>query len=190
MKVKTYRKLHSLLVPSFVLFFLIMSFSGLVLAWKKNSAGILIPDAKHGLSTDMQSWLPVDSLAKFAKKALKETVSADISVEISKIDIRPSKALAKFIFKEKYYQVQLDCTTGKVLSVDRRHADLIEQIHDGSIIDHIFELSGSPVKLFYSSLLALIALFMSVTGFIIWNKRRNKIKLKKITYEDIFCRFN
>ena len=179
MKVKTYRKLHRLLVPSFVLFFFIMSFSGLLLAWKKNSAGVLLPNTKVGLNTDMQTWLLLDSLTKIAKQSLKEHVSEDISTGISKIDIRPNKTVAKFIFKENYYQVQVDCSTGKVLSVDRRHSDWIEQIHDGSIIDHIFSVKGEPAKLIYSSLLAIAALFMSATGFIIWNKRRKKIKLKK-----------
>lgn len=178
MKVKTYRKIHSLLVPAFVLFFLIMSFSGLVLAWKKNSVGILLPDTKTGLKADMQMWLPLDSLTKIAKQTLKGNAPEGISTDISKIDIRPNKAVAKFIFKERYYQVQIDCTTGKVLSIDKRHSDWIEQIHDGSIIDHVFDIKGEPTKLVYSTLLALAALFMSVTGFMIWNKRRKKLSLK------------
>ncbi|MEN8120518.1 MAG: PepSY domain-containing protein [Bacteroidota bacterium] len=177
-KVKTYRKLHRFLVPFFVIFFLLVSLSGLILAWKKNSAGILLPQTEDGLSSDMQKWLPMDSLNFVAVQCLKDSVSNELSTELSKIDLRPKKGVAKFIFENHYYEVQVDCASGKVLSLKKRNADWIEAIHDGSIIDRIFSIKGDPVKVIYSSTLSLAALFMTYTGFFIWNKRRKKVKMK------------
>ena len=180
MKVKTYRKLHRVLVPSFALFFLFVSLSGLVLAWKKNSSGILLPKTEQGLSSDMGKWLPMDSLRTIAVYSLKNSGLNKYSTEIAKIDLRPKKGVAKFIFEEYYYEVQVDCTSGKALSLKKRNADWVEEIHDGSIIDRFFNIKGDPIKVIYSSALSLVAIFMTVTGFIIWNKRRKKINNKII----------
>jgi len=177
-KVKTYRKLHRVLVPSFALFFLFVSLSGLILAWKKNSAGILLPKTEQGLSSDMQNWLPMDSLHTIAVYSLKDSGLNEYSTEIAKIDLRPKKGIAKFIFEHHYYEVQVDCTSGKILSLKKRNADWIEEIHDGSIIDRFFNIKGDPVKVIYSSALSFGALFMIITGFIIWNKRRKKMNNK------------
>lgn len=178
MKVKTYRKLHRVLVPSLALFFLFVSLSGLILAWKKNSAGILLPKTKQGLSSDMQNWLTMDSLRSIAVYSLKDSVLNEYATEIAKIDLRPHKGVAKFIFEHHYYEVQVDCTDGKILSLKKRNADWIEEIHDGSIIDRVFNIKGDPVKIIYSSALSLGAIFMTFTGFILWNKRRKKINNK------------
>ena len=180
-KVKTYRKLHRVLVPFFVIFFLIVSLSGLILAWKKNSASILLPKTEKGLSSDMEKWLPMDSIRSIAVLSLKNFSLNEHAAEIKKIDIRPQKGIAKFIFKYHYYEVQVDCTSGKVLSLKKRNADWIEAIHDGSIIDQIFSIKGDPVKVIYSSALSLAALFMIITGIIIWNKRRKKVNKKRGT---------
>ncbi|OQY02296.1 MAG: hypothetical protein B6I20_07070 [Bacteroidetes bacterium 4572_117] len=179
MKVKTYRKLHRVLVPVLVLFFLIVSVTGLVLAWKKHSTGILLPETEKGASSKMDNWLQLDSLSTIAALCLKDSISGNISARIAKIDIRPQKGIAKFIFEDHYYEIQLDCTDGKILSVGKRNSDWIEEIHDGSIVDRVFDLKGDPVKVFYSTIIALASLFMSITGIIIWNKRRKKLNIRK-----------
>lgn len=180
-KVKTYRKLHRVLVPFFVLFFLFVSLSGLILAWKKNSSGILLPNTVEGQSSDMSKWLPMDSVRAIAIQSLKDSGLNEHATEIAKIDLRPKKGIAKFIFEDHYYEVQVDCTSGKILSLKKRNADWIEEIHDGSIIDRIFSIKGDPIKVTYSSALSLAALFMTLTGFIIWNKRRKKVNKKEKT---------
>ncbi len=54
---------------------------------------------------------------------------------IDRLDVRTDKGIVKFTFKEHFFGLQLDATTGNVLKVERINADLIEQIHEGSIVD-------------------------------------------------------
>ena len=44
--------------------------------------------------------------------------------------------MVKFVFVEGYWGVQLDCTTGELLHLERRPADFIENLHDGSFFDY------------------------------------------------------
>ena len=62
MKIKTYRKLHSSIVVFLIGFFVLISLTGVVLAWKKNTAGVLLPKTQKGVSADMSNWQSIDSL--------------------------------------------------------------------------------------------------------------------------------
>jgi uncharacterized iron-regulated membrane protein len=77
------------------------------------------------------------------------------------MDVRPSKGIAKVLFENGYWEVQIDGTSGKILSISRRHSDWIEHLHDGSIISDWFKL----VSMNY---LGLGALFLIGTGIWLW----------------------
>lgn len=166
--VRVSRRIHrKIALPAFFFFFII-AFTGLLLGWKKNVAGTLLPHTQRGISTDPARWLPTDSLYIIATQTLKDSVSEELSPTISRIDIRPSKGIAKFIFEDHYWEIQLDCSTGKVLQIARRNSDLIERIHDGSIIDDIFNIKGSPFKLLYTTLAGLSLLSFVITGLFLY----------------------
>lgn len=72
--------------------------------------------------------------------------------------------MAKVTFKTHFTEVQLDGMSGEVLSIETRHSDWIEKVHDGSIVDYY--LGGDEVaKLTYSTLTALGLILMSLSGF-------------------------
>ncbi len=137
-----------------------------MLGWKKNTAGILLPKTQSGISTDPKAWLPIDQLHQKAILTIRDSISSDLSAEIGRIDIRPQKGVAKFVFKDHYWEVQLDCQNGEVLQIAKRNSDLIERIHDGSILDHWLGTSGSPIKLVYTTLAGLALLGFLISG--IW----------------------
>lgn len=91
-----------------------------------------------------------------------------LSTELDRIDIRPDKGMLKFVFIDKFWGIQLDGVTGKVLHIERRRADFIEKIHDGSLVDHYFKLSNQPIKLVYTSIMSLALLTFTITGFWLW----------------------
>ncbi|HEX8337897.1 MAG TPA: hypothetical protein VF621_14265, partial [Pyrinomonadaceae bacterium] len=64
--------------------------------------------------------------------------------------------------------VQLDGATGEVLHVERRRADFIENLHDGSILDYLAGTEGGQIKLAYTSIMGLALLTFTVTGFWLW----------------------
>jgi uncharacterized iron-regulated membrane protein len=162
------RKVHRYTGLFLFVFFFIIGLTGLLLGWKKNSGGYLTPVSKQGVSTDFKNWLPVDSLQYIAIDHIKKIKGVNSEVVLDRIDIKNGKGMANFIFEEGYWAVQIDGVTGKVLSVDRRRADFIENIHDGMIIDKILSNKKQPFKLVYTSIMGLALLTFTITGFWLW----------------------
>lgn len=178
-RTRWYRKIHRWLGSGLFIFFFIISGTGLLLGWKKNSNGYLLAKTYQGTSTDLKQWLPVDSLQTIAIKIIHDSISPNLAGTIDRIDARPGKGMVKFVFTDHYWAVQLDCTTGKLLHIEKRRADFIEQLHDGSILDKLFNNKSGFLKLSYSSMMGLSLLLLSFTGFWLWyNPRRIKGRKK------------
>jgi uncharacterized iron-regulated membrane protein len=176
---RVYRKIHKWIGTFLFVFFFIISVTGLLLGWKKHSGGLILPKPEKGISADMKGWLSYDSLNTLALQALRDSLPENLSPELDRIDARPDKGIVKFVFKNHYTEIQLDCTSGKVLAVNQRTSDTIEQIHDGSILDFAFATNNGQIKLSYTTLTGLSLLLLTVTGFFLWYKPiriRNKKK--------------
>lgn len=143
-----------------------MAITGILLGWKKNSGELIMPDTYRGTSSDKTEWLPLDQLSALASSALTDR-TGQVS-EIDRIDVRPDKGSMKFLFKDRRLEVQLDATTGAVLSVGRRHNDWIEQVHDGSIVDDWLGIPHGIFKVFYNTLMGVALVIFTVTGFWLW----------------------
>lgn len=164
---RVFRKIHKVTASlTFVIFF-IVSITGLLLAWKKHSGGIILPDTQKGTSTNKKEWLPLDSLELLAIQGLVAH-NPKLNPEVDRIDVRPSKGVMKFTFTEHYYEVQIDAATGNIMHVKRRYSDLFEKIHDGSIVDKWLNISGDWFKLTYANVAALALLTFTITGFWLW----------------------
>ncbi|NBR74239.1 MAG: PepSY domain-containing protein, partial [Flavobacteriia bacterium] len=92
---------------------------------------------------------------------------------------RPEKGTVKFVFKNHFSEIQLDCSSGDILSVATRRSDILEKIHDGSIIDYFIDQEQSGFKLTYTSLLGLGLLTLSISGFWLWFNPKKIRKLKQ-----------
>ncbi len=161
------RKLHRYTGVILFIFFFIIAITGLLLGWKKNSNGFLLAATSQGNSANTNEWLPVGMLQKTAVRYLRDSVDASLSTEIDRIDIRPKQGIAKFIFANHFCALQLDCSTGKVLKVESRRSDFVENIHDGSILDRLLQTNGI-IKLIYTSIMGLALIIFVVTGFWLW----------------------
>lgn len=162
------RKIHRTLGATLFLLFLVVSLSGLLLGWKKNTGGYILPESARGTSAELSTWQPLDTLQSIAFSALRGTVDKDINLDLQRIDARPEKGMVKFVFDNHYWGVQLDGSTGKVLAITRRRSDLVENIHDGSVLDLIFGTQGEILKLCYTSIMGLSLLGFTITGFWLW----------------------
>lgn len=167
-QLRTIRKIHRVTGIALFVFFFIMAVSGLLLGWKKNSGGLILPKSSTGISTDLKEWLPLDSLHRIACEVLHDSVSSQLSLELDRIDVRKDKGIVKFIFADHYWGIQLDGATGQTLQINRRDSDVIENIHDGSILDNYFGTSGEPIKLAYTSIMGIALLIFVITGFWLW----------------------
>lgn len=162
------RRLHRLTGIYLFLLMILMGASGLLLGWKKNSFGLLQAPTERGASQTLSTWLPMDTLARAAQRHLQEKMGKTVNTEVSRMDARPGKGIVKVIFENGYHEVQLDASTGAVLSTSRRYADLIEQLHDGSILDRWLGVSGGVFKRLYSSLTGVALVVFSLSGFWLW----------------------
>nr|WP_321354403.1 PepSY-associated TM helix domain-containing protein [uncultured Draconibacterium sp.] len=177
--IRNFRKVHRITGVILFVFFLFVSVSGILLTWKKNSGGLILAKTQKGTSAELSEWLPIDSLHSIALHVYHDSISAERVPELDKIDVRQNKGMVKFVFEEGYWGVQLDGATGAVLQIERRWSDLIENIHDGSVLDHWFRTDG-VLKLLYSSITGLALLLFSVTGFWLWyGPKRMRKKLER-----------
>lgn len=146
--IRWFRWLHRKIAIFLFVFFFIISITGILLGTKKQT-GLLAPTQK-GKSSDLSDWLPVDSLHKIAIRILHDSLYPGLSTKLDRIVIRPQKGVVKFVFDNHYHGLQLDGVTGKVLLLEKRRSDFIENIHDGSIIDKIMGTNSEQAKVSYS----------------------------------------
>lgn len=175
---RTARKLHRVTGIFLFVFFFIIAVTGLLLGWKKQTG--LLPPTTKGNSANAAQWLSIDSLKNKANTYLLTSVNADLSIAIDRIDIRPEKGIVKFVYAEHFWELQLDCTTGALLQIGRRNSDIIEKIHDASLLDYSMKTSGDWIKLAYTTVMGLALILFTVTGFWLWYgpKRMKKEKHK------------
>ena len=165
---KLSRRVHHTMGSLLFVMFVVVSLTGLLLGWKKHSGGAILPESHRGTSTNPSEWLPIHELWSRANELAHRHISPDLSLDLERIDIRPDKGVVKFVFIEDYWGLQLDCATGELLHIERRRSDFIENIHDGSIFDYLFQTSDEQVKLVYTTIGGLSLFLFSVTGFWMW----------------------
>ncbi|MGO4911234.1 PepSY domain-containing protein [Leeuwenhoekiella sp. W20_SRS_FM14] len=164
---RQFRAVHRAMGAVLFVFFFIISVSGLLLGVKKNSGDVLLPKTQTGTTSDLGRWLPLSELKEKAITVLRDSISPELSQELDRIDVRNEKGIVKFIFANHYYGIQLDGATGAVLSIGKRRSDVIENIHDGSIIDSYLG-TGGYVKLIYTLIMSIALLLFTITGFWLW----------------------
>jgi len=165
---RLFRKIQRTTGALLFVFFFIVATTGLLLGWKKHSDGLILPKSYQGTSTELKDWLPLDSLHQNACKILQDSISSDLSLELERIDVRKDKGMVKFVFKDHFWGIQLDGVTGELLHIERRRSDFIENIHDGSILDYYFGISGEYAKLIYTTIMGSALLIFTITGFWLW----------------------
>ncbi len=157
---RNFRKWHRLVGLSIALFLLVSAVTGFLLGWKKDIA-LIQPPTQKGVTKELAEWKSMDELAQLAQSHFTTAFPNETPNFIDRIDVRPSKGIAKVLFKNGWWEVQIDGKTGQILSTGRRHSDWIEQLHDGSLISDGF-------KLFAMNFLGIGAFFIVCSGFWLW----------------------
>lgn len=168
---RQYRHWHRLVGTSLAIFFVISALTGILLALKKD-IDVLQPPSQKGQSKELADWLPVQLIAERATLALQEARPELSSHAIDRLDFRPSKGMVKVLFEKGYWEVQVDGSSGEVLSIARRHSDWIEALHDGSIVSDTFKLISMHA-------IGLGLLVLVGSGLWLWYGPRLIRKIKK-----------
>lgn len=172
------RRIHKWLSLPFVAFMLIIGVTGLLLAWKKEVK--LIPKTQKTKVEQLGEWISLEEMIAVSQRIMSDSLGK--STLIDRVDVRPEKGIAKVIFKHHFTEIQLDGYTGEVLSIAQRNSDLIEKIHDGSIVDFLLQSYNENSKILYSTLTSLALIGFSVSGFYLWYypKKIKQAKFKRV----------
>ncbi len=169
------RKIHRWISIPFAFFLFIISLTAILLAWKKELK--LIPITQQSKVEFNPEWISMNAMIAIGQSFMRDSMGK--AHLIDRIDVRPDKGIAKIVFKGNFTEIQLDGYSGEILSVSQRNSDLIEKIHDGSIIDFLFDSESENAKLFYSTITAVVLIFLCLTGFYLWYNPRKIKRLKK-----------
>jgi uncharacterized iron-regulated membrane protein len=156
--VRQFRSLHRYIGVGLAVFMLITAITGLLLGWKKN-AGVLQPPTLKGVSQDIRQWKSFHQVATAAMHGMDSIGESNNAID--RMDVRLDKGIVKVLFIRGYWEVQVDGTTGKVLSLAQRHSDWIEHIHDGSIFSDLF-------KVIYTNMLGTGLFVLALSGLWLW----------------------
>ncbi len=169
---RKFRAWHRLLGITLSILLVISAATGILLSLKKDIE-IIQPPTQKGMAEDFSQWLPISTLDSLARTALYLAHPAQEGNPIDRFDLRPSKGIAKVIFENHQWEVQLDASTGEVKSIARRHSDWIEALHDGSIVNDLF-------KLISMNFLGFGLLFLITTGLWLWYGPKRLRYLKRL----------
>lgn len=176
--IRLFRRLHRITASILFLFFFVMATTGILLGLKKHSGELIQDKTYSGTSTNLKEWLPIDSLYANAYRAFRDSISILLPVEVDRVDVRADKGVVKFVFSKRFWGIQIDGATGKVLHVERRRSDFIEMLHDGSLVDHYLGIPSGMFKLIYTLIMGVALLLFTITGFWLWygpkRMRRNR----------------
>jgi uncharacterized iron-regulated membrane protein len=153
------RPLHRWVGVPLTVLILLSSLTGILLGWKKQFA-VLQPPLQRGVSSEARDWQPLQLISAAAEAGLQAHLGAPPG-PIDRLDVRPSRGVAKVLFHQGFWEVQVDLSTARVLSVNRRASDFIETLHDGSIL-------GEGSRVTVSTLLGLGLLLLSLSGLWLW----------------------
>ena len=167
--------MHRLLGVTLAFLLMISAITGVLLSIKKE-VPILQPPTAAGSSLEMSDWKSFSEIESLALTAFHSAHPNQKGNSIDRFDARPSKGIVKILFKDGYWEVQIDPVSGEVKSIAKRHSDWIEALHDGSIINDLFKIISMNFLGF--GLLALIT-----TGLWLWYGPK-KIRKKKSILRD------
>lgn len=150
------RKVHYWASFVIALPLLVIFITGLLLQIKKQWTWVQ-PAEHRGSSKTPQ--IGLDRI--FEAVAAVEGLTVDGWEDISRVDVRPSKGIAKVTLHDQW-EVQVDLGTGAVLHSAYRRSDLIESLHDGTF----FAGDWTRYGLFLPS--GIVLLWLWISGMWMW----------------------
>jgi hypothetical protein len=148
-----------------------------MLGWKSIFTSTIFENKKIKPVVAIKNWLALDSLETLATVSLKEKIKGDFA-HAERIDLRPAKGYISFAYRHNY-NVQVDGATGSTILIEQKNGSLIQDIHDGAIVDGWLGNNSGLSKKIYTSIIGLALLILTISGFYLWYKPRLIKRSKK-----------
>ena len=120
------RRTHAWISMCFAVPLVVVIITGILLQLKKQLPFVQ-PIERAGVTHE-----PVATPAQYLEAINRGKLDGDVTwKDVQRVDIRPSKGIAKVILKSDV-EYQVDLGTGHILQRELRMSDFIESLHDGS----------------------------------------------------------
>ena len=141
---RRFRKWHRLTGLTLAILLVISAGTGILLSLKKEIA-LIQPPTQKGSELPLTAWKSLHEIESIASSSFYQKYPSQQNNPVDRMDVRPSKGIVKVLFKQGYWEVQIDPVSGEVKSIAKRHSDWIEALHDGSIVSDGFKLVSMTV---------------------------------------------
>ncbi|MEI8058804.1 MAG: PepSY domain-containing protein [Ferruginibacter sp.] len=168
---------HRNIASVLFIFFFFISLTAIMLAWKAVFTNVIFDDNKITASTSLQKWLPLDSLESIAVNTINEKTNNQFT-HAENIQLKPAKGYINFSFKNNF-NIQVDGATGNTIHIEQKNGSLIQDIHDGAIVDGWLTNKLGLSKKIYSTIMGLALLSLTLSGFWMWYKPKQLKQSKK-----------
>ena len=146
-----------------------------MLGWKSIFSSTIFENKSIMANKSSKKWLPLDSLDKLATQFVNQKLHTNF-LRSDKVELKLSKGSIIFFYKN--ITAQIDGTSGSVILIEKKYGSLIQDIHDGAIMDELTNNKSGISKKIYSTVIGFTLLMLTITGFYLWYKP-NTIKRKK-----------
>ena len=145
------RRTHAWISMCFAVPLVVVIITGILLQLKKQLPFVQ-PIERAGVTHE-----PVATPAQYLEAINRGKLDGAVTwKDVQRVDIRPSKGIAKVILKSDV-EYQVDLGTGHVLQRELRMSDFIESLHDGSF----FAGDISKLGVFLPAAIGLLVLWVS-----------------------------
>jgi len=163
-----FRTLHKKFASILFVFFFCIGLTGTLLAFKSAFTKTVYENKAITTEGESSKFLPLASLENFATAILNEKASTNYK-KSEKLEIKMSKGTVLFYYKEGY-SVLLNGASGDPITIEKKFGGIIQDIHDGAILDSWITNKSSLFKKGYSIIMGLSLLLLTITGTYLWYK--------------------
>jgi len=164
------RRTHAWISICFAVPLIVVILSGILLQLKKQLPFVQ-PVERSGVTHE-----PVATPTQYLEAINQGKQDGEVTwKDIQRVDIRPSKGIAKVILKSDV-EYQIDLGTGHILQRELRMSDFIESLHDGSF----FAGDISKLGVFLPAAIGMLLLWLSGI-YMFWLPLITKWKKKRKT---------
>jgi uncharacterized iron-regulated membrane protein len=163
-----FRNLHKKFASVLFVFFFLIGLTGSLLSFKSAFTKVIFENKEISGESKLSAILPLDSLETIATSTLNEKANTKFK-KSEKVEIKISKGTIMFYYKDAY-SIQLNGASGAPILIEKKFGGIIQDIHDGAILDSLVTNKSSLSKKVYSIIMGLSLLLLTITGTYMWYK--------------------
>ena len=165
---QNFRSLHKKFASLLFAFFFLIGLTGSLLAFKSAFTKVIFENKEISGESKLAAILPLDSLEKMATSILNKKANTRFA-KSEKVEIKITKGTVLFYYKDAY-SIQLNGASGAPILIEKKFGGIIQDIHDGAILDSLLTNKLSLSKKVYSIIMGLSLLLLTITGTYMWYK--------------------